>query len=310
MQKEYIVGVDLGATNVKFGLINKDRIVLKRVLPTRSFTSKENLISGLCQNIKRILSMAGISKENILGIGFGLPGPIDSRKGIVHYFPNIKGWHNVALRRIIQKKMGLAVFIDNDANLMSLAEARLGAAKGKKNIVGITLGTGVGGGILVDGSLYRGSGLVAGELGHIPLNENGPKCNCGGIGCLERYIGNRYILENARKAFGKNISLEDLSLLANQGSGKAKKIWRGVAGHLGIALTAVVNFFNPDTIVIGGGVSSAGRIILDNVRKVIKVRAMPTHGKSVKVVKAKLGNDAGILGAGLLVKEELGKSRL
>ena len=310
MGKKYIVGVDLGATNVKFGLINENRIVLKRVLPTRGFTSKENLISGLCENVKRLLSIAGLSRKDILGLGIGLPGPIDSRKGIVHYFPNIKGWRNVALRRIIQKKMGLAVFIDNDANLMSLAEARLGAAKGKKNIVGVTLGTGVGGGILVGGSLYRGSGLVAGEIGHIPLNEKGPKCNCGAIACLERYIGNRYILENARKSFGKNISLEGLSLLANQGSGKARKIWMEVAGHLGVALAGVVNFFNPDIIVIGGGISNAGRIMLDKVREVIKSRAMPIQGKGVRVVRAKLGNDAGMFGAGLLVEEGLSKNGL
>lgn len=308
MGKKYIVGIDVGATNIKIGLIIKNKIAVKRTLPTKDFSSKTELISGLCVNILRIILEAKISKKNVLGIGIGLPGPIDSANGIVHYFPNIKGWKNVPLRELIRKKINLPVCIDNDANLMSLAEARLGAARGRKNVIGLTLGTGVGGGIIVNGSLYRGSSLVAGEIGHIPLNEIGPKCNCGGIGCLERYIGNRYILENARKVFGKSITLERISLLASKGNLGAIKIWKAVAGHLGVALSGVINFFNPDCIVIGGGVADAGRIILDNVIKVIKMRAMPAQAKTVRILKAKLGNNAGMIGAGLLVYEELAKA--
>jgi glucokinase len=308
MAKDYCIGVDLGATNIKIGLLKNQKIISKKVLPTQSFTSQKNLIEGVCRQIRQSVSQAGMALSDISGIGIGLPGPVDSERGIVHFFPNIRGWRKVALREIMRKKMRLPVAIDNDANVMTLAEARIGAARGKRNVVGLTLGTGVGGGIIVDGKLYRGSGLVAGEIGHIPLNERGPRCNCGGTACLERYIGNRYLLENARRASGPGITLEGLSLLASRGNGKAIAVWKEMAGHLGVALSGIINFFNPDTVVIGGGVANAGRIILDRVRRVVKERAMPTQAKTVKIVKARLGSDAGMIGAGILLQEELSKN--
>lgn len=305
MDKKYIAGIDLGATNIKAGLILTDRILAKVSLPTAGSPSRAGLINAICGQIDLLLKQAGISKKNLSGIGIGVPGPVDPIKGIVHYFPNIKGWHNVPLKNILREKTGLPVFIDNDANLMTLAEGRLGAAKGKKNVLGITLGTGVGGGILVNSRLYRGSSLNAGEIGHIPINEEGPPCACGGKACLERYVGNKYILEKARTAFGQDITLEELSSLANKGNIRAIKIWRDIAGHLAVCLAGVVNFFNPDTIVIGGGVAGAGRVLFEAVKQGIKERAMPTQARAVKVVKAKLGNNAGMLGASLLIKEAL-----
>ncbi len=303
MDKKYSAGIDLGATNIKAGLILADRILAKASIPTAGFPSREGLINAISGQITQLLKQAGVSKKNLSGIGIGVPGPVDPLKGIVHYFPNIKGWHNVPLKKILRKKTGLPVFIDNDANLMTLGEGRLGAAKGKKNVLGITLGTGVGGGILINGRLYRGSSLNAGEIGHIPINEEGPACACGGKACLERYVGNKYILEKARKAFGQDITLEELSSLANKGNIRAVKIWRDIAGHLTVCLAGVVNFFNPDTIVIGGGVAGAGRVLFEAVKQGIKERAMPTQARVVKVVKAKLGNNAGMLGASLLIKE-------
>lgn len=305
MDKKYTAGIDLGATNIKAGLILGNKILARNVVSTAGFPSQRGLINALREQANQLLRQTGISKNNVAGIGIGVPGPVDSLRGIVHYFPNIKGWHNVALKKILRKQTGLPVFIDNDANLMTLAEGRLGAAKGKKNVLGITLGTGVGGGILINGRLYRGSSMNAGEIGHIPINEEGPACACGGKACLERYVGNKYILEKARKAFGRDITLEGLSSLANKGNNRAVKIWRDIAGHLTVALSGVINFFNPDTIVIGGGVAGAGRILFQAIRQGIKERAMPTQAGAVKVVPAKLGNDAGMLGASLLIKEAL-----
>lgn len=305
MAKRYILGVDLGATNIKFGLLDRDRIILKAIVPTRDYHSKEELVAGLCRNLSWLLAKRKVSPKSVFGLGIGAPGPVDSRKGIVHYFPNIKGWRNVPLKRIMQKRVGFPVFVDNDANLMCLAETRIGAARGKRNVVALTLGTGVGGGIVIEGQLYRGASLTAGEIGHIPLSESGPKCNCGGIACLERYIGNRYILEKAAALFGRDISLERLTVLAKQGNLKALGIWQEMAGHLGICLSGIINFLNPEAVVIGGGVSNAGRFIIDTVKKVIRMRAMPPQAKAVKILRAKLGNDAGMLGAGFLVKEML-----
>lgn len=308
MDRKYYLGIDLGATNLKIGLIDKNKIISKSVLPTASFVTQETLISAICNGINDILSDSKTHKKNILSVGIGLPGPIDYEKGVVRYLPNIKGWHNVGLRDILRRKTGLPIFIDNDANLMALAESRIGAAKGKRNVVGITLGTGVGGGIIIDGNLYRGSSFTAGELGHIPVNEIGPKCNCGGEACLERYIGNRYILENAKRIFGKDITLEKLSQLAKQGNKKAVTIWHKAAKYLGIALSGVANLLDPEVIVIGGGVSNAGAIIFDKIRQTLKERAMPYQAKTVKIVRAKLGNDAGMIGAALLARESLSRN--
>jgi len=202
----------------------------------------------------------------------------------------------------------LRVFMDNDVNLMTLAEARIGAAKGAKNAFCLTLGTGVGGGIIYEGRLHRGISFSAGEIGHIPLGIKGPKCNCGGSACLESYVGNRFILKLAKKKLGRrarNLTLEKLSKLAKRGNTIALDIFYDYAQKLGLALTAVINLLNPEVIAIGGGVSKAGGFLFAKIREVVKDRAMPIPAKVAKIKKAKLGNNAGILGAAILVKESL-----
>ncbi len=211
---------------------------------------------------------------------------------------------------ILKKKISLPVFIDNDANVMALAEFKAGAARGSRNAVCLTLGTGVGGGLILDGKLYRGSSYAAGEIGHMPLNESGPKCNCGGIACLESYIGNRRIAAHVKRVFGKDIPLDEVSRMANEGNAKARGVWVGVGTKLGVSLAGIVNLLNPDCIVIGGGVAKAGRLLFDTVNKTIGERAMPVQAKAVKVVAAKLGYDAGMIGAGFLVKERSKKLSL
>ncbi len=294
----YTIGIDLGATFVKMGLVDeKGRVFFKRKIDTQINSKKTILINSITANVKDIIKVSG---KKINGVGIGVPGPVDSDRGIVRYFPNIKGWKNVPLKSILEKKLGLPVKLDNDAHAMTLGELALGAAKGSRNIVCVTLGTGVGGGIIIERKLYSGSSMAAGEIGHIPINVTGPKCNCRGIACLERYIGNRYILERAKKIFGNNITLEKLSGLARSGDKKAIAIWTDVAEKLGTALTGVVNLLNPDKIVIGGGVSKAGKLILNPLKKRIKTRAMKDQAKHVKIVLAKLGADAGIIGASQL----------
>lgn len=304
MLKSFIIGIDLGGTNLKIALLDlKYRIKYKAVLSTKKFVSKESLISAIVASVNKIIQDNNLKKTNILGIGLGLPGPIDVKLGLVHFFPNIPGWKEVNLKNILKRKLKLPIFLDNDANLMSWAEYKLGAARGAQNAVCLTLGTGVGAGIVINGSLYRGLNFAAGEIGHIPLNEIGPRCNCGGSGCLEAYIGNQRILKAARRLFRHQISLEELSNLARKKNKKAGIIWQEAGRHLGIALSGVVNLLNPDCLVIGGGISEAGKILFDEVRRTILERAMPVQAKAVKVLKARLGNDAGLIGAAILVKE-------
>jgi glucokinase len=299
-----IIGIDLGGTNLKIGLLDQGcHIRYRAALSTKRFTRKNDLIIAITDSIRRIIKDKNLKKSEIQGIGLGLPGPIDVQKGIVHFFPNIPGWKEVRLKGILQKRLGLPVYLDNDANLMALAEFHRGAARKVKNAVCLTLGTGVGGGVIIDAKLYRGSTFNAGEIGHIPINEDGPRCNCAGKACLEAYVGNKPILKKARQVFGRNISLEEVSALARRKNKRAIKIWQDAGRRLGIALSGVVNLVNPDVIVIGGGVAAAGEILFRNIRSTIARRAMRVQAKHVKVKAAKLGSDAGLIGAALLVKE-------
>jgi len=302
MSKRVKIGIDLGATRIKMALVDhRGRVSYRREVETPLNVKRPELISSLVNNIRGILKESGLKKKNIVGIGIGVPGHVDSEKGIVRYFPNIKGWEGVPLKSILQARLGIKVALDNDVNAMTLGEYRFGAGRGVENLVCLTLGTGVGGGLIINGEIYRGSTMCAGEVGHIPINEKGPRCNCGGIACIERYIGNRYVLDRSKKALGKKITLERVDILAKQGNKKAKAIWEDVGRKLGIALTGVVNLLNPDLIVVGGGVSKAGELILRPLRQEIRARAMKDQAKHVKVVRARLGDNAGIIGASLLV---------
>jgi glucokinase len=302
MSKKLKIGIDLGATKMKMALVDeRARIFYRREIATPFNAKRLELIDSIVDNIREIIIQSGAKKKDILGIGIGVPGPVDSNRGIVRYFPNIKGWEGVPLKSILEKRLGLRVALDNDVNAMTLGEYRFGAGKGVINMISLTLGTGVGGGVIIDGKIYRGSTMCAGEIGHIPINERGPGCNCRGIACLERYIGNRYILDRSRRLFGKAITLERIDGLARRGNKKAKKIWEDVGKKLGVALTGVVNLLNPDLIIIGGGVSKAGELIMQPLRKEIKKRAMRDQALHVKVVRARLGDNAGIIGASLLL---------
>lgn len=304
MPDKFIIGIDLGGTNLKIALLDlKYRIKDKKVLSTQAFVNKESLISAIVYSVNAVIEHNRLKRANILGLGLGLPGPIDARRGMVHFFPNIRGWKEVNLKSILERKLRLPVFLDNDANLMALAEYKLGAAKGRRQAVCLTLGTGVGGGIIIDGRLYRGANNATGEIGHIPINEKGPRCNCGGYACLEAYIGNNRIMKEARRLFKRSISLEGLDSLAKRQNKQAIAIWSKVSERLALALVGVVNLLNPDCIVIGGGVANIGKILFDKVREIIAKRAMSVQSRHVKIFKAKLGGDAGLIGAAVLVRE-------
>lgn len=301
---KFIIGIDVGGTNTKIGLIKGHAIKSKLVLKTKQYFRKKDLLGAIIKETQNLLKKNGLSKNDILGIGIGLPGAIDYKRGIVHYLPNIPGWKDVYLARLMQQRCGIPTYIDNDVNLMALAELHYGYGKGKSNIVCITLGTGVGGGLVLEGRLYRGTNFAAGELGHIPVAIKGQYCSCGGYGCLESFIGNSRILKRAKQIFGSDITLEKLSRLANRGNIKAIKIWQDVGNFLGVALAGVVNLLNPQIIIIGGGVAGSGRILFSQIKKTINERAMLIPKKEVEIRKAKV-EEPGIIGAGILVRDSL-----
>jgi len=317
--KRYVVGVDVGATHTKVALLNLNgRILLKDSFLTQRY-KKDRIIKAIAVSIDGLIAKKKIKKKDILGIGIGVPGLVDFNKGLVFYFVNIKGWKDVPLKRKMERVTGLRTFVDNDVKVMALGEITYGAGKDYDNVICLTLGTGVGGAVIMDGKMRRGASLVAGEIGHIPINEKGPRCNCGGIGCMEAYVGREYFLNDVRKELAKGarsivrkiannrlseVTPEMLEKAASRGDSFAKRKWREMGSHIGCALVGVVNLLNPELIVIGGGIAEADRFIFGAIRKTINKRAMRLQGKAVKVLKARLGNDAGVIGAVELVKRQ------
>ncbi len=303
---QFVLGIDVGATNIKFGLVDSSgKITATSHLVTRDFLShKTKLINALLDECAILFKKNRFNINNLLGVGVGLPGLVDVTRGIVRFLPNIPGWKDVPLKKIMEEKLRIPIFLDNDVNLITLGEWKFGAGRGIPNMVCVALGTGVGSGLILDNKLYRGEGFTAGELGHVPLNEKGPKCNCGGWACLEQYVGNKPLQKKAAGLFKDNrIQLEEVDRLAEQGNPKALKFWHQIAEQIGCGLVSVVNLLNPRRIIIGGGVSNAYRHIFPVIRETIRKRAMSVPARMVEVVRAQLGNKAGLLGAYALVND-------
>ena len=296
-KRQFAVGVDFGATRIKMGLVNnRGKVLARKVVPTLKDISPAEFVRTVKNEITELLSDS-FKCRDCVGIGIGAPGLVDSQRGIVQYLVNIKGWENVPIAQALERRIRLPVKVDNDANVMTLGELVYGAGRGCKNLVCLTLGTGVGGGIIIGGELYRGATHAAGEIGHVAIEQDGRPCACGGMGCVEAYVGNRRIIALGK---GKFSSPKQISDAARRGDRFALSIWEQVGTHLGTALASVVNLLNPEKIVIGGGVANAGGLLLDIVRKTVKKRAMKGPAGSVKIVKAQLGDNAGIVGGAVL----------
>ncbi len=304
---QFVIGIDIGGTNIKFGLVDKEGSIISRLNLKTSTVSKgvKQLVEGIVSVCLKMISDNHLERKQVVGIGIGLPGLVNTQQGLVYSLTNIKGWKNVSLKKIIEKKIGIPAFVDNDVNVIALAEWKHGAGKGVDNLVCMTLGTGVGGGLILNNALYRGAGFAAGEIGHIPVNEKGRKCNCGGFACMETYVGNQFLEKRVKKIFGKKITLEEVTALANKGNKNAVLFWQKTAEHIANGLVGIVNVINPKLIVVGGGVSKAYKHIFPTMQKVIKERSMHIQGHMVKIKKAKLGQDAGIIGTQVLVSQML-----
>jgi len=322
MGNKYYIGIDIGATNTKFAIVDsKGRLKSKKSIRTTSYGNAIEFVAIISDIIYLFIREKKIRKKEIRGIGIGAPGAIDGKKGVIHYLTNIKGWKNVYLKKIIESRLGISAYLDNDANVMALGEFIFGAGCGTKNMIGITLGSGVGGGLIINRNLYRGTNSAGGEVGHIPISLNSNKCPCGGRGCLEVYVGAPYIIKRALKEIkGKktlitklvkgvpsNLTPKLIYKAAIKGDRIAKKILRETGIYLGIGLSGMINLLNPEMIVIGGGVANAGRFIFDAVRETVKKRAMKLQAKTAKIVKAELGENAGVIGAAALAMERSGK---
>ena len=314
--KKYRIGVDIGGTNVKIALVDFDgKIVYSNTVPTRAEMGYEAGVNNIKQAIKELMQETGETAATIEAIGFGLPGQIDYKEGIVKNLPNIPGWVNIPLAKIIEDEFSIPTRLDNDVRCAALGELNFGAGKGCENLICITVGTGIGSGIVLNGKLVRGASNAAGEIGHIKMDmTGGPLCGCGDYGCFEAYASGPAIVTMAKEYIsgGKSAKYKEMATdgiitpyivaqAALQGDAVSIQIFKQMGKIIGTGLASVINLLNPEKIIIGGGVADAGAILLDPIKATIADRAMPIQASAVQVVPAQLANTAGVIGASLLI---------
>jgi glucokinase len=315
MSDQKAVAIDLGGTRIKFGLVDETgEISNEYVLPTEAEKGPSHIISQILAGIRHLLG--SIDRSLVKGVGLGTPGIVSLDGKTVSHAPNFAGWEVVRLSEEISSQCNLPVEVENDANVAALGEARFGAAKGEKSFVMITLGTGVGGGIVLDGKIYRGLYGGAGEVGHITVDYQGAVCNCGGIGCLEAYVGQKYLSRRTAEKLlgGAQSKIHDLvggdyskiepliiSQAAAAGDQFAIDVLQEMGTLVGVALATLLNILDVRTIVIGGGVAGAGKVLFEAIEVSAKSRAVSTIRSGIRIIPAVLGNRAGMLGAASLV---------
>ncbi|WP_144547678.1 ROK family glucokinase [Bacillus sp. X1(2014)] len=321
MSKQWIVGVDLGGTTTKLAFITMDgEIVHKWEIPTDNTDEGKNITTNISIAIDEKLKEHGQTKDHLLGIGMGAPGPVNYEEGILLNVVNL-GWpNNYPLKNSLETATSLPAAIENDANCAALGEMWMGAGNGAKDLVCVTLGTGVGGGVIAGGKVVQGINGAAGEIGHITaIPFDGAQCNCGKTGCLETVASATGIVRLARTELAKGIQSELTSKMVENNTITAKDVFDAarnndrlaqtvlneVSFHLGFALASIANTLNPEKIVLGGGVSKAGDILLNPVISNFEKFAFSAVRDSTKLALATLGNDAGVLGAAWLIKNKL-----
>ncbi len=302
------IGIDFGGTTIKSAVVKEGRILAHgEPIDTEAHTNAKSLIDEI---LHVITTLRGLHPE-VAAIGVGLPGFVDSVNGIVHELTNVAGWDEVPLRAILAERTGLPAIIENDAKAMAYGEWKYGAAQNGRYVICITLGTGVGGALILDGRLYRGAQLAAGEIGHASIDYRGVPGPYGDRGGLEEYVGNQQIAERAAQMYrdaGHEVPLEkctplDLEHAARNGDPVALAMWDRVGAEIGCALVNAIWILNPDAIVIGGGVAKAGDLLFEPILRIIRLRTDPLFHENLRIVPAALGNEAGIIGCATLAAE-------
>jgi glucokinase len=313
----YIIGVDLGGTFIKAGAVSKEAEILYEIsVPSRADINPQAVVGQIANAVESVRQR--FKDDRLLGIGIGSPGVVDLDGGTVKYPPNFAGWTVFRLGEETSEAVGGQVRVENDANAAAVGELKFGSGKGMKNFLMITLGTGVGGGFVIDGEVFRGEDGGAGEIGHTTINYDGPRCNCGNYGCVEAYVGQKYlsqrvldklkshpesIINNLVDADGEKLEPKIISDAANKGDKFALQIWEETGMYIGVAVASALNMFDLSTVVVGGGVAKAGKPLLDSIEKTVKKRVLSPLRPKVKILQAQLKNSAGILGAAALIAD-------
>ena len=319
---DYVVGVDMGGTKILAAVIDAEgEIVQQAKRATKPKKGPEEVIERITRCIREAIDSAELKPSQIRAIGIGSPGPLDPETGVIIFAPNL-GWSNVPLKAKLEANLSIPTFVDNDVNVGTLGEYAFGAGRGIKNLVGIFVGTGIGGGIILDGKLFHGVNKTAGEVGHMIVEVKGPRCGCGNFGCLEAVASRTAITRDLQKAIlkkGKKSKLTELNggnldLIRSKAIARAVKhgdkptikVVQRAAKYLGISVASIVHFLNPEMVVLGGGVVEAmGDSLLDPIRHAAAEYALPTTMDGVQIVAATLGDNAGVIGASVLARERL-----
>jgi len=310
--EQFVIGVDLGGTKILTALANREGHVLaEQKIPTEAAKGQQHVVAQIVQSVEQVRKKAGVKPEQVPALALGAPGPLDSCKGIIHFAPNL-AWHDLPIRQVLERQLSIPVLLDNDANLAALGEHVYGAGRGEDNMVYITVSTGIGGGLIFGGRLYRGFADVAGEIGHMTVFPDGPLCGCGNRGCLEALASGTAIARDARElaACGRGaqilaaaggdaagITAVTVAAAAAAGDNTAESIIARAARYLGIGIANIINLLNPSLVVLGGGVMDIGEPVWQNLRTEVQARTLEEAGKSARLAAAELGGRAGVMGA-------------
>jgi glucokinase len=315
---KYVVGIDLGGTNVKAGIVEEStgKVVVSKSIKTNSEKGVDDTFNRIANLVNELLAEKSIDKSEVKGAGLGIPGPVVNFETVT-FFANFPWERNLNIAKILGEKLGLTVKVGNDANVITLGEVWMGAAKGYKNVLGLTLGTGIGGGIVVDGKLVEGFTGAGAEVGHIKLEAEGRLCGCGQKGCWEAYSSATGIIREAvsRLRVNKNnllwekingnideLEAKQIFDAAKEGDKFSEDIVDFAAKYLAMGIGNLLNVLNPEVIVVGGGVALAGDFLFDKVKKELEKYALSVTLDGVEIVQAALGNDAGVVGAAALLE--------
>jgi glucokinase len=308
-----VVAIDLGGSKIAAAIISPEyKILAREYHPTLASEGVASVINRIVAAVKQITASTGTALSQTCGISIAAAGAIDHKRGTVTLSPNLPSWRDVPLGGIIQERLGSRTWLVNDANAAALGEHYLGAGRGAKNLIYITVGTGIGGAIITNGRLYTGACGSAGEIGHMTIDTNGPRCECGNVGCLETLASGKAIAREAVRRIGSgersslaelvngkiaDITAREVAIAARQGDPLAGSVINNAAVYLGVGMVNLVNIFNPEMIIVGGGVASMGDLLLNPARQVVRERAFPVSSATVRIVNTELGHDAGLLGA-------------
>jgi glucokinase len=305
-----VIGVDLGGTNIVTAVVDEKGVVLGRdKRPTMIPQGHKAVIGRIADSARSAIQNAGVEIDSISGVGVGSPGPLCPAKGVILNWVN-GGWKNVPLRTLLQAHLHKKVFIENDANVAALGEAWVGAGRDEKVVLCLTLGTGVGGGHIIDGNIYAGAWDVGCEIGHIVVEPDGPPTPYGNSGILEQYASATGIVRMAKEfsvpaTAGAPLQAHQVQALARKGNARARKVYALAGRYLGIGLTTAIHLLNPSVIIFSGGVSGAGDLLFKPMHRELKKRCFPQSLRGVKFRLAKLGDNMGVVGAARLALQNL-----